>query len=156
MSNHGICWLLSEADRALAARALLGDEIALGDGADADWFAPAGVGAVSGGRILMLSYEGAGGRRKFCVPAGGRTVESVRLLREQVSQDRADALWGPFANHVGVRPAPPVCVDFPAERVPWSGGMARVRRPHHANFLLDRLMLREREIAIETLCATQV
>jgi len=149
-------WLMGHEDRVLRTRVLLGDEVAIGN--DARWYAPAGSAPISGGvHVLMLSYDNDEDTIRFCLPvppcAG---MDDVRALRKLVAPERAEQVWGPFVSRIGHRSSLGNCPqEWVEAKVGSSLGLVRVRRRLYQNFLIDILMLREREAAVGRLWPSQ-
>src|SRR5262249_14263698 len=110
-------------------------------------------GSVSGRSVLMLRYCNDASVVGFCMPAApGLGVDRILACRTLVSLETASRIWGPFAERLGLTqegklPSP----LWREEEVGWGEGTISVRRPRHRNFLVDRLMQRERDLASSTL-----
>jgi len=139
-------WLIDDSASALRAHVLLGDALRLGG----EWFEAEPAPLITERRTLMLRYASPSGVIGFCLPPlRDADPERLRRLRRESSLDAATQKWGRFLNLLGFAAAS--ATAWREASVCWSSETVLVRRPHCANAVLDRLYVRDRDMAVERL-----
>jgi hypothetical protein len=148
--------------RAIRGPVLAGDDLAVRQGGELSWLAPDGIEIVPAGgdrRRIVFRYRGDDGA-VLTLPLGTFTTDAIATvlaIRERLSLAQTDRAWRPTLSRVGHIPEP----DGRALTtvVPLAGPfIAAARRPVHPSYLMDRLMMRQRDLAadeIDALLATE-
>jgi hypothetical protein len=150
-----LLWLDRPEDRRLRQHVLFGDALALREGGAWVWRRPCGqdeAGDLDPPRFLTLRYrDGVGRRLLICLGRGGSDPEAIAELRRGHNPAAAECKWNTLIARAGAFER--LGSGEPAREVEtlvrYGQGFAKVRRAAHPSGLIDRLMMRDRQLVAD-------
>jgi hypothetical protein len=153
-----LLWLDRPEDRRLRQHVLFGDALALREQGTWIWRRPCAEADAAETdpqpqpRFLTLRYRGAGGGNLLiCLGRGGSDPDAIAELRRTHNPAAAERKWNALIARAGAfeRLAPGRAAGEVETLVRYAQGFAKVRRAAHPSGLIDRLMVRDRELVAD-------